>query len=174
MIKLKWKDNKPPKFTATYKKSVLTATEKRELTKELADDWLKRSAEAISRGKGTNGKPIKAGGYSEAYRKAIRRGWVKGYNGVKKTKISPVDLKITGDFIKSRATKFVKGGVSIFFKGSHKMKKGTIRNAKLFEYLRLKGFVNFHEFGKKDYKKFNEELYKAIKKKLHNKSIFRK
>jgi hypothetical protein len=121
-------------------------------------------------GKGADGQPIKPGGYSDSYIKAIQAGRVRGGSkgtGARKVTTSPVNLTISGDLLGSMQVRVVRDGAEIHFLGAHTAK---ISNAQLAAALLGKGFEGWFEYGQVDQKRteasanklFDEAMKKLV------------
>ena len=97
-----------------------------------------------AQGVGADGQPIKPGGYSPSYLKAMKAGSVKGRNGVAKPYTETVNLRISGELLNSMQQR--KGGdgksAELFING--------VDNQIVASSLFAKGFNHWFEFGKPD------------------------
>lgn len=95
-------------------------------------------------GIGADGQPIKPGGYSKSYLDAMRKGQVKGRNGVSKPYSETVNLRISGELLNSMQQRNGSDGksVELFINGAD----NQIIASSLF----AKGFNHWFEFGKPD------------------------
>ena len=141
------------------------AFNKRVLT-DFADSEIQNTLASIRRNvsQGQNQHKRKLKRYSKSYREAIKKGQVRGANGVRKVSVSPTNLTVSGTLLGSMQAKRNQSKVeaTIEFTGRHS--KAKLSNLDLARALHEKGFTGWFEFGKDDLRRIETNLGKLVDK----------